>query len=367
MLTELRPISLVRPTKPVVIYGAGAAARIIIEDYMRYGIEIFAVCDSNQLLCGTEIYGIEVFSFESIMEKTKEFCVTIAVGETYYDEVEKYLLQYIDKSEVYHSNVTSDWQTDKSEKYRQYLMNNIEKYKSAYLMLADQESKRTLENVIIGNITCDANVFREIAVPDQYFNCLTKSSQEKLYIDAGAFDGDTMIGFLEFVKNDFEKAIFFEPDSDCYQKLKMRKELLPPLISSKIELFNNALYSSDKEVCFNNIHGVASNRIDLDSTIDNRIMALALDQQELDGVSFIKMDIEGSELYALKGAEKLIQKYHPKLAICVYHEIHDFIDILEYIASLYSGYSFFLRHHGSRYVNTQYETVLYAIDLSNND
>lgn len=71
----------------------------------------------------------------------------------------------------------------------------------------------------------------------------------------------------------------------------------------------------------------------------------------------IKMDIEGSEMNALKGAEISITKYHPILAVCVYHKKEDLITIPQYIKSLYAGYKLYLRAY-SRYCR---ELVLYAI------
>ena len=44
-------------------------------------------------------------------------------------------------------------------------------------------------------------------------------------------------------------------------------------------------------------------------------------------VTFIKMDIEGMECPALRGAKKLIQSYQPKLAICSYHSMKDTMSI----------------------------------------
>ena len=74
-------------------------------------------------------------------------------------------------------------------------------------------------------------------------------------------------------------------------------------------------------------------------------------------VTFIKMDIEGSELKALEGAEKTIKRHKPKLAICIYHKPMDVIEIPSYIMRLVPEYKFCIRQYTSR----MWETVLYAI------
>ena len=85
--------------------------------------------------------------------------------------------------------------------------------------------------------------------------------------------------------------------------------------------------------------------IDIDSVVND------------DKVTFIKMDIEGAELEALKGARNTIIKNKPKLAISVYHKKEDIIEILNYINQLDIGYKFYLRH----YTHSASETVLYAL------
>jgi FkbM family methyltransferase len=50
------------------------------------------------------------------------------------------------------------------------------------------------------------------------------------------------------------------------------------------------------------------------TTIDKLVEELALPR-----VDFIKMDIEGSERYALKGAERTLKRFHPRMAVCTYH------------------------------------------------
>jgi len=72
---------------------------------------------------------------------------------------------------------------------------------------------------------------------------------------------------------------------------------------------------------------------------------------------FICMDIEGAEPEALRGAEKLIKKYRPDLAISVYHHPLHCWSIPLWINSLKLGYKFYLRN----YSGNPLETVMYAV------
>ena len=83
----------------------------------------------------------------------------------------------------------------------------------------------------------------------------------------------------------------------------------------------------------------------------------ALDVCVSDPVTFIKMDIEGAELEALKGSSKIIKKYMPKLAISLYHKKDDILEIPLYIKELVPEYKLYIRH----YSNAGVETVLYAV------
>lgn len=75
-------------------------------------------------------------------------------------------------------------------------------------------------------------------------------------------------------------------------------------------------------------------------------------------VTYIKMDVEGAELKSLMGAEGVIRRSHPRLAVSIYHSDADMIDIIEYIKKQFPFYQLYVRHYTYFYA----DTVLYAID-----
>lgn len=87
------------------------------------------------------------------------------------------------------------------------------------------------------------------------------------------------------------------------------------------------------------------------------VEVVALDDVLFDKeITFIKMDIEGAEYAALKGASRIIGSQKPKLAICIYHKPQDIWELPELILQLNSEYRFYIRHYSYK----DNETVLYA-------
>ena len=134
---------------------------------------------------------------------------------------------------------------------------------------------------------------------------------------------------------------------------------LNPRLAGRISLVERGTWDRGDEV-LSFIEGGGGSCIDESSSATFKIRTVTLDAAVaaagLASVDFIKMDIEGAELRALKGAEATLRRFRPRLAVCLYHRPEDFHDIPAYLDSLNLGYRFYLNHH---YVN-EWETVLYA-------
>jgi hypothetical protein len=73
-------------------------------------------------------------------------------------------------------------------------------------------------------------------------------------------------------------------------------------------------------------------------------------------IDFVKMDIEGAELSAIKGSASSIRRFRPNLAISLYHKPTDIFEIPSYIAKEFPFYEMYIEH----YTIHAEETVLYC-------
>jgi len=232
---------------------------------------------------------------------------------------------------------------------------NIEKYNWIYSLLKDKVSQNQFANIINFRLSYDLTYMRGFTdkETEQYFEDFLELSQKKeSFVDIGAFDGYTTKEFIIRCPK-YNKVFLFEPEE---QNMKIAKEKLSNF--SNIDFFQFGL-SDTKEVLKFDVSG-SSSKISEDGTLI--INVDKLDNFINEEVTFIKMDIEGYEQKAINGAKTLIQKYHPKLAISVYHQKNDFWKIPEQILSIRNDYDIYLRH----YTEGISETIMFFIPIQGN-
>lgn len=167
-------------------------------------------------------------------------------------------------------------------------------------------------------------------------------------VDAGACFGDTAL-FFACAVGDSGHVYSFDPIPKHCEIMRENFDMNPGL-ASRITLHPFGL--SDRS----NAGNIAHHDIDPGARLTDDLPATTLDSLDLPRTDFIKMDIEGSELAALKGGERTIRRDKPKLAISLYHRPEDFFIIPRWIDSLGVGYRLHLDHYSMHHE----ETVLYA-------
>jgi FkbM family methyltransferase len=182
---------------------------------------------------------------------------------------------------------------------------------------------------------------------------------DEAFVDAGAYNGDTLLEFIERSDRRFDSIFAFELDKGNFHEMETTVSKLAAEIREKITLFNLGLLDEEKDVDYEaGGSGKQSTFINMIGPASNSAKTVRLsDMLKNNKVTFIKMDIEGSELKALYGAEEIIKKQKPKLAICVYHKPEHLWEIPLYLKRIVPEYKIYLRHH----TPLEYETVCYAV------
>ena len=177
------------------------------------------------------------------------------------------------------------------------------------------------------------------------------NASHEVFVDAGGYDGQTSFGFAKWASvSENIKITVFEPEPEFQKKCHKTLENI-----SNVTVVPKGLWDKDDVLLFD-INGSESKIVEAS---DN---AVKIPVTTIDGilkgddVTFIKMDIEGSELAALKGGVKTIKQYKPKLAISIYHNSEDLIEIPKLLLKLNPQYKFWLRHYSMAW----FDTILYA-------
>jgi FkbM family methyltransferase len=183
--------------------------------------------------------------------------------------------------------------------------------------------------------------------------------QGDVVIDCGACWGDTALFFANQIKEEGKVYSFeFIPAN---LKVAYKNFSFNPLLGERIKVIEKPLWDESGVKMYYTDTGPAS-KVSTEPVTgcEEEVDTISIDdfvqQEQLNQVNFIKMDIEGAEQYALKGAQKTLRQFKPQLAISIYHNMNDFSHMAHLINDLNLGYKFYLDHFTIHHE----ETVLYA-------
>lgn len=188
------------------------------------------------------------------------------------------------------------------------------------------------------------------ALDNQYYDVFRFSGDEVI-ADVGCFDCESILQYFNYANREYKKIYSFEPEPKQYLTCK---DIIEEGHYSDWDIYNYGVYDNNSKLYFSS--NSSSTKISKDGDIEVDVIKLDDFFKTHEEPTFIKMNIEGAELAALRGCADTIREYKPKLAICVYHKPEDIFEIPEFILSLNSDYKMWLRH----YTNLINETVLYC-------
>ena len=227
------------------------------------------------------------------------------------------------------------------------------------LSLLDEISAHIYAHILLNLLGNSANT-KDLYNPDHYFAipefCIP--DKDEVYVDVGAYVGDSLelYCFRKFAQ--FHKYYCFEPDPENFAALNTRIKRLNSewnLSPDKIQSVNGGIGEKAGKMPFCKSRSAESN---FSQDITNiTIPIYTLDEYFCkEHIDVIKADVEGWEFPLLLGSKNVITRDHPLLAISIYHNLFDYINIINFLKNLHADYRFAVRHHS--YICN--DTVLYA-------
>lgn len=308
--------------KKVILYGAGSCGEIIGLQMQKENCDFFGFCDQHADAMPNGKLGKPVISPAQLFEQADNFYVVIC--STDYDaEIEQYLLE-------------NQFPAD-------HILPYFRSFGHSFASLTQSE----------------------------YFQFPEYFTPHTAFVDGRVFHAEDSMRFAEWSGGKYSYIYAFEPDPyNCQQA----GQALRDAGIERVELISAAIGQASDMVSFvssnDSYSHIQTNEplpgtfVQPDSAAEiHQIPVKRLDDVVQHPVGFIKLDIEGQEKNALRGAQQIIQRDRPLLAVCVYHRPGDMLDLMTYLHDLVPEYRFYLRH----YSQIHYETVLYAVDPTRKD
>lgn len=332
---------------PLVLFGKASAVNRAF--FSQIQVPLHFICDNNPEKWGSVLWGLEVIGPDQLQQHYTAYNVLILVP--FEHQIVPQLQQLpIPPNEIFRLDLYFE-----EEDSADFFQTAGQRIKQIGGCLNDQLSQDTYEAVIRYRINRDPEFLSQVALPRsaQYFPDTLDGTpflhSNEIFVDAGAFTGDSAMQFCRTVQGQYQAIYAFEPDRENYNALLENTKGMPNVFctQSAVSTRRETLHFSSED---------SSSRTDASGT--QIVSADSLDCL-LEGVpvTYLKMDVEGMECPALQGAQKVIQTYRPKLAICTYHSNSDMIRVPELILELNPEYKLYFRH----YSNALVETVCYAI------
>lgn len=337
----------------LTIYAAGTIGRQALDAARLAGIPVKAFIDGNPALAGTQVDRVPVGPPTTI-EPGRDIVVP-ALGR-HVAAVTKTVRQHgardvMSLSELFFATRRpGEPETD----YIDDLFANRHRYLSLFLAAADPRSREVLAAVVRHRLTLASEPLEGVVEQGhaQWFDPAFLPRQKKsVFVDGGAFDGDTVLGFVKAFGNGYGRIHAFELDPEVAARARERTRAI-----RGVTIHNVGLSDRSGTVPYRRTGGTDGS-IAAATGGEQQVAIGTIDATVPERVSFLKLDVEGEEARSLRGARRHIIEDRPTIAIALYHKAHDLWDLPRRILDYSPSYRLHLRH----YTDVAYETIAYAI------
>lgn len=349
-LTDLQEDNVIeklqKETLPLVMWGAGSSAPEVSYYLKSKGILISDVfVDDEYYKEGTLFEGVPVLSYTMLKEKYKR--VNVIFGNSNYEKKE-----LLKKKECIHhvyclfsTSYNVFEKTPLSE-----IEQNIDEFQMVYDILEDDKSRMNLLAFLKTRISGNNQYIIDVFDQEMTFfrNDIFVIDADEVFLDVGAFDGDTIRLFLKENKGRYKKIYAVEPDYDNSKRLK---QYIENSKIKEIEISSKGAWNSRGIQYFKSSQEQVSSMV-IDRKKENEAGVSGIEVVPLDemfhyseAVTLLKINYFEGVKEAVEGAKKILQKQEPKLAITVGFDCRNIRYIPTLVRAINPKYKLYLRYN----------------------
>jgi FkbM family methyltransferase len=341
----------------VVLYGAGHYGRIAALALKQIGIVPVAFVDADVSKHGKTINDIPVIGLQSLCEHPVGRSLVVVTVYNCADVLKSLSKLGIDaityaQLAVALGNPLVPYCGIQNP---EFLWSHEPAIRSAMSLWADEISRAEFLSQLEWSLNLDPfGLPAARPASETYFEAdIIRLGPHEVFVDCGAFDGDSVQAFIAHSPS-YESIVALEPDPSNRDRFAHRFGGADAMSRKHISILPYAASDRRENVRFN-VTGTAGSSFSETGFV---VEAAPLDDL-LSGISptFIKMDIEGAEPMALRGATRIMREHAPSIAACLYHDRTHLWEIPLQIAATQPLYKLFLR----RYADECWETICYAV------
>lgn len=337
-----------KATTGVYLYGAGFIGRWSVGYLEELGIPVLGFIDSDSSKWGAIIYGKKIHGLmDPNVIRAKAVFITSRHAVSPIKQALSHLSATTMSIDAFVVHQVGEDLIARNEDVFKWDNRALETFYSVLCAMLDGNT------IPIESVSDNRRFFDRFG----FFN-----RDKEIFVDAGAYVGDSLEQFIWSVNGVFQKIYAFEPGGVQFAAMKRRVNRLIAewaLKPDSIELVNKGLGSSNSlckilnsDVLIQTQIDSYTEREDLNKSLTT-IRSVSLDNYfKGERFSFLKVDVEGSEHALIEGAENSIRKHRPRIALSVYHYPTDIFTLPLKCSELNSDYTCALGHHSSQLMDT---------------
>ncbi|MDO4921041.1 MAG: FkbM family methyltransferase [Phascolarctobacterium sp.] len=328
-------------TKPVVLYGMGNGADKILDWCEASGVKVAGVFASDEFVRGQQFRGFTVERYDALKARLgNDLLIVVAFASERPEVLARFArLDAEGQAVAPHLPLFDERETVSFA----WLAKYESELRRVYDKLADDWSRKVFADVLNYKVSGKLQYLFGCATErEEDLRTLLKPGADEIYLDLGAYNGDTLEELGRLTDWRWRLALAVEPDRRNCLKLRQTAEALVSR-GLPVEVYESGIWDCAGALSFSDSGGRQSTFV---GAAKKSVAVTTIDEVAAGRpVSYIKMDVEGAEAQAIAGGRATIAQFKPKMFLAAYHYDADIFRLPLLLWQLVPEYKIYLRKH----------------------